>query len=216
MSITDPTIESVESYIRELEDLIGTGVSNIVPNELVDKVTFNEKLGEIEYQYYLMFGDRHYFVSRVLFMNFVFDYSYFSGHQCIENYLKGFIKSKNEVPSHKHTLSDLLKKCRDVASEKDEFIWSEEIATIIYRYNPFYTLPRYPVSQTKWEGISSTHPDDIYLLDYFVLRFRKMLPLPENMSDILKGDDIHAFLCKRHSPNFYNSFLDRNINFSSV
>lgn len=214
MSITDPTIESVEKYIQWLKKYIGKGAGNIVPNEEMDKAAYSEKLGEIGYQYYIMFGDDHYFVSRVLFMNFVFDYSYFSGHQCIENYLKGFIKSKNEVPPLTHSLLDLHTKCREIAYDNDEFIRSEELATIIYRYSPFYTLPRYPVSRTKWVGIASTHPDDIYLLDYFVLRFRKMLPLPENMGDILKGDDIHAFLCKEYSPSFYNSFLDRNINFS--
>lgn len=215
MPISDPTIESIEDYIHWLKSLIGTGVGNIVPNEVVDKVTYLEKLGEIGYQYYLLFGDSHYFVSRVLFMNFVFDYSYFSGHQCIENYLKGFIKSKGDTPTLSHSLSDLHTRCIEVASTKDSFIFSEEISTVIYKYEPFYTLPRYPVTRTKWVGISTCHPIDVYILDYFVLKFRQMLPLPKNMSDILKGNDINGSLCKEFAPNFYTSFLDRNINFST-
>lgn len=210
-----PTVESIENYIKWLNSLINTGVSNIVPSEKIDNVLYSQKREELHYQDYIMFGDRHYFVSRVLFMNFVFDYSYFSGQQSIENYLKGFIKSKGNAPDQKHSLKDLLRTCREIACGKDEFIWSNEISTIIYRYEPFYTLPRYPDSQTKWVGISSTYPDDIFLLDYFVLRFRQLLPLSQNTGDLLKGNDIFAFLCKRHSPSFYECFLDGNINMSA-
>lgn len=210
-----PTVESVEEYIHFLKDTIGSGASNISPTEYLDEVSYNSKLNDIGYEYFIMYGDNHYFVARTLFMNFVFEYSLFSAYQCIENYLKAFIKSKNQVPPQTHSLTRLRTICIAQATIEDSFIRSEEISTIIYKYEPFYTIPRYPVTKTKWVAPASLHPDDIYVLDYFVLKFRKMLPLPGNMADILKGNDIHAFLCKRHSPGFYNTFLQGNINFGS-
>jgi HEPN domain-containing protein len=215
MPNTEPTIESIEEYIHFLKSLIGSGAANIQPTVLLDKNTYNQKLNNIGYEYYIKSGDDHYFVSRTLFMNYIFDYSLFSAYQCIENYLKAFIKSKNQVPPLKHSLTMLKTICTNNASNNDVFINSVEISTIIDKYEPFYTMPRYPVSREKWLPKAFFHPNDIYVLDYFVMKFREMLPFPPNMSDILKENDTTAFLCKENSPYFYDTFLQGNINFTS-
>ena len=208
-----PTIESIEEYIHFLNSCIGSGVTNIQPTVILDNHTYKEKLINIDYEYYVKSAHDHYFVSRTLFMNYFFDYSLFSAYQCIENYLKAFIKNKNQVPSLTHDLIMLKEKCSDLVTINDAFIDSVELSTIIYKYNSFYTMPRYPVSREKWLPNAHLHPDDIYVLDYFVMKFRQMLPLPENMSDILKENDCSLFLCKENSPSFYNTFLQGNINF---
>lgn len=100
----EPTIKSIEESIHFLRSLIGSDVANIRPTVIIDKNTYKRKLDNIGFEYYITWADRHYFVSRTLFMNYVFDYSYFSAFQCIENYLKAFIKSKKTKPtSNTHT-----------------------------------------------------------------------------------------------------------------
>lgn len=215
MSNTEPTIESIEENIHFLKSTIGSGAANIQPTVFLDNITYSQKLNNIGYEFYIMSADNHYFVSRTLFMNYIFDYSLFSAYQCIENYLKAFIKSKNQIPDRIHSLTKLITSCARYASNTDVFINSDEISTIIYKYEPFYSMPRYPVSREKWVSNVSIHPDDIYILDYFVMKFREMLPYPANMSDILKENGIIAFLCKKNSPDFYDTFLQGNINFTS-
>ncbi len=208
-----PTIESIEKYIHDLYKLIGQGMGNITPTEFLDDDEYNQKLKDVDYSYYIISADYHYFVSRTLFMHYIFDYSLFPTYQCIENYLKAFIRSKNFVPELTHSLKKLLNKCKDVASPNDEFIRSEEISTIIYKYRPFYTSTRYPVSKEKFFGRSTLYPYDIYILDYFVYRFREMLPYPENKADILNGDTLEMMECEKNRPAFYQSFREGNINF---
>ena len=215
MPNNEPTIESIEGHIHFLNSCIGSGVANIQPTVILDNHTYKEKLNNIGYEYYIHSANDHYFVSRTLFMNYIFDYSLFSAYQCIENYLKAFIKNKNQVPPLTHNLIQLKEKCSNLVTKNDAFIDSEELSTVIYKYNPFYTMPRYPVSREKWLPNAHIHPDDIYVLDYFVMKFRQMLPLPENMSDIFKENDATEFLCRRNAPSFYNTFLQGNINFSS-
>jgi HEPN domain-containing protein len=209
----EPTIESIEGYIHFLNTCIGSGVANIQPTVKLADHTYNEKLSNIGYEYYIKSAHDHYFVSRTLFMNYFFDYSLFSAYQCIENYLKAFIKNKNQVPPLTHNLIMLKEKSSKLATNNDAFIDSVELSTIIYKYNPFYTIPRYPVSREKWFPHAHLHPNDIYVLDYFVMKFRQMLPLPDNMSDIFKENDFTKILCRDNAPNFYNTFLQGNINF---
>lgn len=211
----EPTIESIEEYIHFLNSHIGSDVSNIQPTVILDEHTYKGKLINIGYVYYIKSADEHYFVSRTLFMNYIFDYSLFSAYQCIENYMKAFIKYKNQVPPLTHNLIELKEKCSKLVTKNDAFIDSKELSTIIYKYNPFYTMPRYPVSREKWFPNAHLHPDDIYVLDYFVMKFREMLPYPENMSDILKENNFTQFLCKKNVPSFYDTFLQGNINFPS-
>lgn len=213
MTNTKPTIESIEEYIHFLNSKIGSGASNIQPSVKLDDHSYNEKLNNIGYEYYIYSADNHYFVSRTLFMNYIFEYSLFSAYQCIENYLKAYIKHKKQLPPLTHNLMSLKEKCSKHATIDDAFIDSVELSTIIYKYDPFYTMPRYPVSREKWLPRAHLHPDDIYILDYFVMKFRQMLPYPENMRDILKENHITEFLCREKAPSFYDTFLQGNINF---
>ncbi|MBA4375794.1 MAG: hypothetical protein C0401_06435 [Anaerolinea sp.] len=215
MKINIPTVESIEEYIIFLNESIGQGVSNMPPTDLLDPLSIKSNLEQLHYSEFILFADYHYFVSRTLFMNFVRDYSFFSGYQCMENYLKAYIKSKNCIPSFEHPLNKLLKICREFEKRDDAFIFSKEIETIFYKFDPYYMVPRYPITSERW--VSRTiDPFDINLLDYFVLRFREILPLPQNQMDLLKGDHIFLTLCKKYAPNFYLSFFNGNINFTSL
>jgi len=211
----EPTIESIQKYIHFLNSCIGSDVANIQPTVKLDDDTYKEELNNIGYQYYIKSAQDHYFVSRTLFMNYIFDYSLFSAYQCIENYMKAFIKYKNHVPPLTHNLNELKGKCSELVTINDAFIDSMEFSTIIYYYNPFYTMTRYPVSREMWVPRGHVHPNGIYVLDYFVMKFREMVALPEKMSDLLKENDSTFILCKKHSPSFFNTFIQGNINFLS-
>ncbi len=70
---------------------------------------FNNKLNEVSYINFIQSGDYHYFVSRVLFLNRVEIYSFYAAQQCVECYLKGYMRLKEKPVIRTHNLEDLLK-----------------------------------------------------------------------------------------------------------
>lgn len=209
----EPTVENVELYIKALYENIRNGYLNMQPKEIIGKKELEIKENDVSYDLYILTADNHYFVARTLFMNFIFEYSLFAGYQCIELYLKAFLKNKGFIPPHRHELSYLLEKCRANASCEDTFIYSNDIYAIIYRFEPYYSIPRYPITNDKSDEIGLAVPHDIFLLDYFVMRIRQILPMPDKENDILTGTGTYSSITKRFAPEFYDKFVNRNINF---
>jgi hypothetical protein len=213
MNTNEPTVETIEKYIHFLKECIGKNAGNMPDFQPIIKTSYKSKMNKIGFEEFVRYADHHYFVSRTLFMNFIFGYSFFSAYQCIENYLKAFLKSKGHIPPKIHPLTQLLSVSKNIASLNDEFINSDEISTIIYKFEPFYEFPRYPISNNEFTPHAFLHPDDIYLLDYFVLKFRELLFSSDNILDIENSLSTFILICRKNSPEFYKTFLFHNINF---
>ncbi len=124
---------------------------NLQLAERISKASYTAKVDQIGFWRYVQSGDYHYFVSRVLFFHMVAQYSFFSAHQCIENYLKGYLKFRNERPPDTHILKGLLDRCRQNNTDSSSFINSSYADAIILRFEPFYELARYPVQKNRTE-----------------------------------------------------------------
>ncbi len=212
----DPTAKSIEEYLAHLREAAKIGAANMPVLDKRGKEDYLDTLEKTEYWRFVQSGDYHYFISRVLFLHHILEYSLFSGYQCIENYLKAYLKHKGLVPPNSHDLRDLLKQCRGIKQPVvDTFIHGENISTVIAKYEPFYELARYPVQrQLPKGGYAFLIPDDIYVLDYFVMKMRELLDIPGNTWDILKDGHFSLFQCQQFYPDFYNIFFLDNINFT--
>ena len=180
-----------------------------------DKLAYENAVKQSSYLDYIQSADYHYFISRVLFLHKITDYSLFSGHQCVENYLKAYLKYCEEQPHNTHNLKELLKKCRENTSLKTSFINTDKIDYIIRRYEPFFELARYPVHKNRPKGGHGwVYPNDIYTLDYFVYKMRKTMAIPEGTRDIFSQEGhFSLIICKEEFPDFYEFFKMNNINF---
>jgi len=208
-----PTIESIKRYIRDLQESIDIGAGNVAKLEIIAKDDFREAVEKTDYWSYVQKADYHYFVSRILFLHKLFSYSHFCSHQCIENYLKAYLKLKKQTPPNCHALLKILERIKTIAPESDKFIYSNEMALILKMYAPFYEFARYPVHHQRPKNghYIDFFPDNIYVLDYFVMRMRELLTVPNR--DILKNGHKDLYLCQRSFPNFYSLFYENNINF---
>ena len=213
----DPTVNSIETYLSfliEVDQTIVENVSNIAKLNKRKNEEYREILEKIDYWHFIQSADYHYFISRILYLHHIGEYSQFCGYQCIDNYLKAFLKYKNQVPPSSHDLQKLLELCRSEEHTADSFINNDYISIIIEKYIPFYELARYPVQKKlPKDGYSFLFPDDIYILDYFVMKMRETLTIPSNTWDILVKGHYRLFLCQEKFPDFYKSFLMNNINF---
>ena len=206
---------SDERYIDFLIKSVKDGMNNVPAFERVDKQRYEEQKGKLGYWDFVSHADYHYFVSRVLFLFHVTEYAKFAAYQCIENYLKAFIKFKGVQPPDIHDLFRLLEICL-ANTEDEQFIASERIRLAIKMYIPFYEVPRYPVGKSHpTSPYGSLIPDDIYVLDYFVLKMREILHAPDPDGwDILKRGHYRLNQTQVNFPGFYAVFLQNNANFS--
>jgi len=184
--------------------------------EKINNDVYQDDVEKIDYWRYVQSADYHYFISRVLFHHHIGEYSNFSGHQCLEIYQKAYLKYKNQSPPNSHDLFKLLERCKSIAPNSNVFIHSDELSVIVKKYAPFYELARYPVQKQrpKKGQYMNIFPDDIYLLDYFVMRMREILTIPSNTWDILKDGHYNLYQTKELFPSFYNTFFEGNINFT--
>jgi HEPN domain-containing protein len=158
-----------------------------------------------------MMGELHYFVSRVLYLKFLHTLSFFLAHQCIENYLKGYLKQAKVPIPQIHDLEELLAHCKPIAIKmKADFLTSERVSTIILKYAPFYESARYPVQRTNPGSYVGLHPDDIKILDYFVFKMRDILPIK---GGVFNGHNMYIDICTMNSLDFLELFKAGNINF---
>ncbi len=215
--LKDETETYLDFLIRCKDDSRLSGVpSNVIRTARnQDFGSANQKIG---HQYYVLSGDTHYFVSRILFLNHVSVYSSFCGHQCIENYLKAYWKyrSPNSRPLEGHNLRKLLDNCLTVLPESDSILRSPRIEVIIDKYEPYYELPRYPVYRRGPSQGGAKHmclyPDDIYVLDYFVMQMRQLIPYPDKMFDVLKERQLLDLAAFSKPSNLSDLFIYNNIN----
>jgi HEPN domain-containing protein len=217
MRLRESRIKEIEEYIKFLEQTEGNAGNMPVLEKVAD---FDERVRSAKYWWYIDSADYHYFVARALFLRMVFDYSCFSGHQCIENYLKAYLKFCNRnAPSTDHILPKLLERCRSAAGQTPEFIAGNFIGLIVRRFDPYYEVGRYPVQHIRPRTGThcSTFPDDIFILDYFVYQMRLILPVPENTWDMFRegknGGHWQLYDCMTKFPDFYNLLKVDNINF---
>lgn len=215
MSDIKPTVESVQKYLDHLKKCEKNGTANVPSFEKRKNEEYEEAKEKVGYWCYAQSADHHYFVARLLYLHHILEYSCFCSHQCVENYLKSYLKLKKQVPPDIHILDDLVKLCRKHAPPSDSFIHSDDLSIVISMYKSFYELPRYPVQRGRPKPpYAFLIPNDIYVLDYFVLKMRELISIPNNTWDILKQGHYNLVHCKRLSPNFYNLFLSHNINFT--
>jgi HEPN domain-containing protein len=190
------------------------GAANVPVLGELTKAEYKDAVRNTEYWRYSQSADYHYFVSRVLFVQHVTEYGLFAGHQCVENYLKGYLKARGSLPENTHKLADLLGAARSLGLAADTFIHEKRASIIVAKYEPFYELARYPVQRSRPKGgYALIVPDDIFLLDYFVLRMREMLSIPTNTWDILSDGHFNLEMCKDNNPALYNLLFWNNINF---
>jgi HEPN domain-containing protein len=216
MDAQESRIREIEEYLLFLEGSEGKGANMPVLEKISD---WRTRAQEVEYWRYVQSADYHYFVARVLFLKMVFVYSYFSAHQCIENYLKACLRFHCAKVPLDHRLGNLLELCKKASSCTQCFIHSRYAALIARRFDPYYEVGRYPVQKTRPKDGKGAFlwPDDIRVLDYFVYQMRRMVTLPDNTWDILGQGEAEGHYelvaCRRHCPDFYNLFKSRNINF---
>lgn len=216
MTHIGPSVEEVEGTLKFLIEVERKDKEANVPLlESVSDEDYQIAIRKADYWGFMQSADQHYFMARVLGLHGIFEYSRFCGYQCIENYLKAYLKYKGVNPKSTHKLSEkLLVNCRDIAPASDNFIHSDFILIIIKMYEPFYELPRYPVQKKRPnQGKYVLSSEDIFILDYFVLKMRQILSIPENTWDILRNGHVNLHHCHEFHPEFYNVFFYRNINF---
>jgi hypothetical protein len=115
----DTSIEKVEKYIEFLKQTIDEGTANVPSVELINSKKFTDADKNVNYLEYISNADYHYFISRVLFMHHINEYSLFSGQQCIENYLKGYIRLRGGISEKTHRLYKLLAHCISISPTSD-------------------------------------------------------------------------------------------------
>jgi HEPN domain-containing protein len=109
--------------------------------------TFDQDVDATHHVQFVLSGEKHYAVARLLFQFNVWDYALFCSQQSIENYLKAYVKAVGQRPKTTHSLVALLKQCREIGSPPP-FIMSEYIETIAQRFEAFNEIGRYPVTRT--------------------------------------------------------------------
>ena len=210
-----------QSLISEAQRLLAharsakaDGAINIAPIEK-DRARFKKEMASVDWGRFVQSADYHYFVSRVLLSQQVHLYGLLCAHQCVENYLKAYLAFCAVQIEPIHELLELLKKARLYTPDPMSFLNSEDIETICEKFEPFYELARYPVQITRpKDGKYIVIPSvEIAILDYFVLKMRKIMVLPHESWDILKAKGhIELQIVKEFRPDFYAIFKDGNIN----
>lgn len=216
MAHIGPTVEELEKSLNFLIEVEKKNKHANVPQlENLSPADYEIAIKNVDYWRFVQSADQHYFMARVLGLHGIFEYSQFCGYQCIENYLKAYLKYKGIIPKKTHNLSKvLLVECQNIAPASDNFIHSDFIAIIIKMYEPFYELARYPVQQTRPDqGKYVSSSEDIFIIDYFVLKMRQILSIPENTWDILRDGHVNLHRTREYHPEFYSIFFYRNINF---
>lgn len=157
-------------------------------------------------------------MARTLRSQKVYLYGLFCAHQCVEIYLKAFLKKIEAPIPQRHRLNDLLVESRKDSHESASFLHSQQAETICRKYDPFYEIARYPAQISrpmdgKYVWVSGM---DEQFLDYFVYRMRILLEMPTDGWDILspKGHQGLQLVSELH-PEFYRLFTNNNLNFAS-
>jgi HEPN domain-containing protein len=208
-------IEKHLTFLKKTADQHSTAL-NVPQFETLAKQDYKSRVANIDYWHFIQHADQHYFVARILFMHHVVEYSFFCAQQCVENYLKAYLKYHTTIPPDTHDLQTLLDQCRKLSHTLELFITSTHIEIIVQLFNPFNELARYPIQRKRPKDgqYVVTHPTDIFNLDYFVFRMREILSIPTNTWDILRDGLQQLYTCQEEYPEFYALFKADNVNFT--
>lgn len=190
------------------------GAANLIES-VKDGARYKRNLPKISWMSFVGKADYAYFVARVLLVNHVRTYGMFCGQQCVENYLKAFLKKANNTTPQRHSLIKLLEAAR-AAADTSSFLHSEHAEVICMTFEPFYEYARYPAYQSgprepSYAWISGV---DELMLDYFVYQIRLEVQLPADSWDVLTDrGHFDLEMCAELKPDFYRSFTEGNLNF---
>lgn len=177
MAVEDP-IKRAEEYVDYLAECLKQGGRWVIA-EYERNADYKTERDDASHVKFLHKADGHYFVARVLLHCGIYDYGFFCAQQCVENYLKAYLKFKNACPSRDiHDLAELLSLCRS-AGETDPFLTSLRAEVCVRRYWPYYELARYPVQRNRPRDGSWSIPSmesEVLVLDYFVYNVKKSIP----------------------------------------
>lgn len=212
----NPKASKLEKYIDHWGKAQKIGAGNISQSTI--NPNFKTDFENTKYENFVNSGDYHYFIGRIIFTKGGGIYGFFCAQQCIENYLKAYVKYKTgkldkNLFKYGHDLSKWLNECRKIAPSKS-FLHTKRMELIATKYDPFNELPRYPVTRRGVRGgYAYMQPHDIYPLDYFIYRMRIEMPLPKRVWDIIK--DERPFGVANLNPNdpLVGVFKFNNINF---
>jgi hypothetical protein len=85
---------------------------------------------------------------------------------------------------------------------------------IIAKFEPFYEFSRYPVQTIRPKApYAYIYPDDIFILDYFVMRMKEYFSKSVNLLEFLKNGRFDLRICRENCKDFYDAFFIDNINF---
>lgn len=210
-----PSIEDLEAELLWTKTTVDADprVGNL--GDVEKNPDYKSSKTALEYWYYIMWADEHYFAGRTLFMQHIIMYSYFCFQQCVELYLKAYLKCHGVVPPDTHSLSELLQACRALSAAHD-FIKSDYLEVITRKFGGFNEYPRYPIQKNRPKDGKYVFmwPRDVYYVDYFVFKMRQLVSIPDRTRDLLRGDESYDLeQCKTINPAFYASFRQDNYNF---
>lgn len=165
-----------------------------------------------DYNFFISSADCHYFVGRALMLNEIYLYSLFCAQQCVENYLKAYLKflkvEYNKKNYDEHNLKVLLNNCKKY-NIKDDFVKSVYIEVICDMFNPYYEKGRYPVYKNgppKNKGYCiAAGGETCLILDYFVYKMREIL-MP-NKKGVFENGCLDLVFCENDHPKFYEKYL---------
>jgi HEPN domain-containing protein len=175
--------------------------------------TFDQDVDATHYVRFILSGEKHYAVARLLFQFGMSAYALFCSQQAVENYFKAYVKSTGQRPHTTHSLTKLLKQCRETGSPPP-FVMSDYAETIAQRFDAFNEVARYPVHKAYPSDKTYVvmYPLDMHVLDYFVFRMRELLPTPDDWATLFRRR--HAVLgdCERAHPEVFSLIWKDNIN----
>jgi hypothetical protein len=104
MSNSRAKISEIEKFILFSKSAVDRSPGALNLPQFEKRSDYKNEIAKIDYWHYIQSADYHYFVSRVLFMHRIDEYAFFCAQQCVENYLKAYLKYHSEIPPNTHDL----------------------------------------------------------------------------------------------------------------
>jgi len=173
------------------------------------------EMATVRWENFVERADEHYFVARVLFSQWLPRYGSLCAQQCVENYLKAYMRASGRPAELGHRLTDLLQSISAWADEAS-FLRTDYLTTICNRYDPFYEVARYPVHKTGPKnayGFISGDGTDESILDYFVYKMREELGRLVSIGHLdPPGRAFFLGQAREHRPALHQMFEADNLN----
>jgi HEPN domain-containing protein len=187
-------------------------LDNLPTVTVLSRSQIQSQIEAVEYSDFLRHAQYHYAVARLLFQARLHWYAFYCSQQAVETYLKAFIKHRGGLPPMTHELSKLLERARELDTTS-QFINGPHIESVVLKFDPYNELPRYPAHRVGTENPAMVgfFPDDMQVLDYFVLRMHEQLPTPTS-PDFLPAARPFLYMLEHQMPGLFALLVDSNIN----